>query len=176
MIFISGVHGVGKSYFCKKLKEKIDIEIYTSSQLIEKKKNVSFASDKKISDINDNQSYLLAEVRKLKDDNSFFLLDGHFCLLDEEGNITRISEETFMDLEPEAIVLLTEKAEIIVERRMKRDGIKVDIDQVNRFQEAEIIYAKEIARKLNVPLKISQGAKEIQSVIEFIKERRNYGR
>lgn len=172
MIFISGIHGVGKSYFCKKLKEITGVESYTSSSLIEQRKKVSFSVDKKIIDINDNQNYLLLAVEELKTKNSFFVLDGHFCLLDIEGNITRIPEQTFIDLKPEAIVLLTEKEEIIAERRMYRDGIEIDLAITRRFQEAEIGYAKEIAMRLGVPIKISKGAEDIQSTIEFIREQR----
>lgn len=172
MIFISGIHGVGKSYFCKKLKEITGVESYTSSSLIAERKKVSFSVDKKIIDINDNQNYLLLAVEELKTKNSFFVLDGHFCLLDIEGNITRIPEQTFIDLKPEAIVLLTEKEEIIAERRMNRDGIEIDLAITRRFQEAEIDYAKEIAMRLGVPIKISKGAEDIQSTIEFIREQR----
>ena len=171
MIFICGVHGVGKSYFCEKLKEMTGIETYTSSRLIEQKKKVSFAVDKKIINIDNNQNYLLAAVEELKEKDSFFLLDGHFCLLNKEGTITKIPEKIFMDLRPEAIVLLTEKVEIIAQRRMTRDGIEIDLEQIHRFQEAETAYAKEIAEKLGVPLKISQGSEYFQSAIDFIKER-----
>lgn len=172
MIFISGIHGVGKSYFCKKLKEITGIESYTSSSLIEQKKKVSFSIDKKIIDIGDNQNYLLMAVEELKAKTSFFVLDGHFCLLNIDGMITRIPEQTFLDLKPEAIVLLAEKAEIIAERRRKRDGIEIDLEITRRFQEAECVYAKEIAMKLGVPIKISKGAEDVLSTIEFIMKQR----
>lgn len=172
MIFISGVHGVGKSFFCEKLKEVVGVETYAASHLIEQKRNISFASDKKITDIEDNQNYLLDAVAELKENNPFFVLDGHFCLLDREGTITRVPEQFFIDLNPEAIVLLTEKSEIIAKRRMARDGLKIDLEQTDRFQEAEMTYAKEVADKLRVPLQISQGAEDLQSTMEFIKKRR----
>lgn len=170
MIFISGIHGVGKSYLCKKLKEVIGIESYASSSLIEQKKKIIFAADKKIADIDSNQNYLLAAVEELEEKNSFFVLDGHFCLLDEKGTITRIPEQVFVDLKPTAVVLLTEKVEIIAERRMSRDRIEIDLETTYKFQEAEVAYAKEIAEKLGVPLKISKGYDEIEETIEFIKE------
>ena len=138
--------------------------------MIEQKKKVIFSSDKRIAEIENNQGYLRMAVEKLKEKTSSFVLDGHFCVLDKEGNITRIPKETFEKLKPDAIVLLVEKAEIIAERRKKRDGIKVEIDQTNRFQDAEIIYAREIAEKLDIPLRISCGAGDIQATIAFIKE------
>lgn len=38
--FVSGVHGVGKSYFCNLVKESTEIETYSASTLIEAKKAV----------------------------------------------------------------------------------------------------------------------------------------
>lgn len=66
MIFISGVHGVGKSYFCDKVKENIDIDTYLASSLISERKQAAFSSDKLIPDIDDNQKYLLAAVTELR--------------------------------------------------------------------------------------------------------------
>jgi len=34
MIFVSGIHGVGKTYFCNMIKEKLGIKNYSVSQLI----------------------------------------------------------------------------------------------------------------------------------------------
>ena len=39
MIFVSGVHGVGKSYFCNLVKESTGIETYSASTLIAEKSN-----------------------------------------------------------------------------------------------------------------------------------------
>lgn len=41
MIFISGVHGVGKSYFCDMVKAATGIESYSASTLITQKKHTS---------------------------------------------------------------------------------------------------------------------------------------
>lgn len=45
MIFISGVHGVGKSYFCDMVKAATGIESYSASTLITQKKHSGFAKD-----------------------------------------------------------------------------------------------------------------------------------
>lgn len=84
MIFISGVHGVGKSYFCDMVKQAIDINAYSASTLISKKKKSGFSSDKLIPDIDDNQQYLLQAVNELRAAEGNFILDGHFCLLNAE--------------------------------------------------------------------------------------------
>ncbi len=169
MIFVSGVHGVGKSYFCDLIKKELEIDTFTASQLIEKKKNKVFDSNKMIKDINDNQRLLVESLEELKKNGASFILDGHFCLLDAEGIIKRIPRETFEELKPDSIVLLTEKPEVISMRREKRDGLKIDISEIKKFQDAEIDYAKEIANHLGVELIISSGTEDLDSVIDFVR-------
>lgn len=58
MIFIGGIHGVGKTFFCKRIKDEMNISTYSASQLILKKKRQNFSADKFASNIEGNQSYL----------------------------------------------------------------------------------------------------------------------
>ena len=62
MIFISGVHGVGKSYFCNLVKESTGIDCFSASTLIRERKKQGFPADKRVADIDENQLYLLAAV------------------------------------------------------------------------------------------------------------------
>lgn len=59
MIFISGVHGVGKTYFCDQVQKELNISAYPASRLIAEKKKVGFDSSKLVSDIDENLQYLL---------------------------------------------------------------------------------------------------------------------
>jgi len=172
MIFISGVHGVGKSYFCNLVKETTDIDCYSASFLIKERKKQGFPADKRVADIDENQLYLLAAVDDLRASLGEFLLDGHFCLLDTEGKITRIPPDTFTTLAPEAIILLTEDPEIIARRRHERDGVEHKESDIKAFQDEEIKYAKEVAELLRVPLRISTGSNDIENTVEFIRGRR----
>ena len=172
MIFISGVHGVGKSYFCNLVKESTGIDCFSASTLIRERKKQGFPADKRVADIDENQLYLLAAVDDLRSNLGEFLLDGHFCLLNTEGVITRISLDTFTTLKPEAIILLTEDPEIIAQRRQTRDGVEHKSSDIKAFQDEEAKYAKEVAELLQVPLKISKGSNDIENTVEFIRSRR----
>ena len=86
-----------------------------------------------------------------------------------DGIIKRIPRETFEEIKPDFIVLLTEKPEVISMRREKRDGIKIDVSEIKKFQDAEIDYAKEIANHLDVELIISSVTEDIDSVIDFVR-------
>lgn len=168
MIFISGAHGVGKSYFCNLVKERLGIEYYSASKLIEERKKEPFPANKLIKDIDENQQYLLDALSTLKSSGKEFILDGHFCLFDIAGNVTRIPRQTYTDLMPDRIILLTEDPKIIAARRLERDGIKADVFQIRRLQDAEIEYAKEISQDLSIPLEISKGATDLDRIIKTI--------
>lgn len=169
MIFVSGIHGVGKTYFCNMIKEKLKIKIYSAGQLVAERREKGFSANKFVSDIVDNQVLLLDAVNELRQAGEEFILDGHFCLLNEEGVITRIPMETYSLLKPDMIILLLEEAKIIAERRLQRDGIRQDECFINDFQETEKAYATEIARKLNVPLEVSRGVSDFGRIAEIIK-------
>jgi len=169
MIFISGVHGVGKSYFCNKVKAELGIDTFSASRLISERKHTRFSSDKLIPNIDANQQYLLMAVQDLNASNFTYLLDGHFCLLNAEGQVTRIPSETFTALRPKAIVLLTEKPKIIANRRKQRDSIDHSVEDIHHFQEEEAIYAAEVAEKLGIPLKVSAGADDLNSTLDFVR-------
>ena len=171
MIFISGVHGVGKSFFCNLLKERLGLISYSESKLISDRKKIGFAPDKLVGDIDENQLYLQEAVNNLRSSGERFLLDGHFCLLNQEGVITRIPLSTFKMLAPDAIVLLTEEPVIIAERRQERDGVKYSAAEIKVFQDEEIKYAMEVAEFLNVPIKVSSSS-NIEDMIDFICTRR----
>ena len=169
MIFISGVHGVGKSHFCDIVKKSTGIKSYSASSLITQKKHNSFAQDKLIPDIDDNQQYLLQAIDELRSSEHNFILDGHFCLLNASGKITRIPIETFKSLKPDAIILLMEESSVIVARRKERDGVNISIQNIEEFQQEEYAYAKEVAAEINAKLFVSSGSSDLTQAIEFIK-------
>lgn len=169
MIFVSGIHGVGKTYFCNMMKKRLNIESYSASQLIAFRRNERFSENKLVSDIDDNQDLLVAAIDELRKAGKEFILDGHFCLLNESGEITRIPLNTYMLLKPDVIILLTEKPEIIADRRLQRDNVCQGISEIAVFQEEEECYAKEIAERLEVTLVISRGKNDIDKIVDFIK-------
>lgn len=169
MIFVSGVHGVGKSHFCDMVRKKININTYSASTLIANKKQSDFSKDKHISDIDKNQQILIKAVEELNATNHKFIIDGHFCLLDANGKITRVPYSTFSSLNPEAILLLTENPEIIAIRRKKRDGVIVSPKSIEQFQKAECAYAVEVSNSIQSKLFISNGSEDLTQALDFIK-------
>ena len=168
MIFISGVHGVGKSYFCNMVKKRLGIETYSASELIADKRKLGFNKDKLVSNAEDNQHYLLTAIDELREKSKDFIIDGHFCLLDTYGRVKRLGIDVFVNLCPDTIVLLMEKPEIICHRRKERDSIDISIESVNEFQTEEKKYAEEIAMLVGAKLYISSGAEDLERIIKLL--------
>ena len=168
MLFVSGVHGVGKTFFCNRVKEQRGINTYSASKLITEKRNIGFSADKKVSDIDENQSLLLEAIDELRETGNEFILDGHFCLLESDGLISRIPMDTYTSLRPDKIILLTEQPSVIVARRFQRDGIVVEEADVDSFQREEMTYAEEVARNLGVQLIVSLGSYDLEDIIQRI--------
>lgn len=177
MIFCSGIHGVGKDYFLKKIEESTGVKSYLASTLIEEYRRVQFDSNKRTKDISGNQDCLIGAIR-IANLPKEYILNGHFCLLNSRGEPERIPIETFYELRPNRIIILKEKPEIIVGRRMMRDRQEVSVEDTKRFQEEEIAYGKEVAKKLEVPIGVFNATKETIKAVRFIfqglDENRNY--
>lgn len=108
-------------------------------------------------------------VNILKSESRQFILDGHFCLLNSYEKAERIPAETFIALAPDGIIVLTEKPQIIVERRKSRDGVNVSINSIEEFQNEEVIYATEVTKIISAKLFISRGKENHSKAIDFIK-------
>lgn len=169
MIFIGGVHGVGKTFFCNKVSEKIEIPHFSSSELIAKQKSELFGPDKRVVDTDGNQDYLINALQYLNINNNKFLLDGHFCLLNKKGDIVKLPKETFSRLSPSIIIILTDSSEVISQRLYKRDNKNYSIDLLDRFQKTELNYANEISIKQNIPIYNFKNGEPIEDLITFIK-------
>lgn len=164
MFFIGGIHGVGKSVFCEVLSRTMQIPHFSSSELISRQKNEKFNTDKKVSDYNNNQNFLLDGIKNQNLNGANFLLDGHFCLINNENEIIRIPENTFIDLAPSKILVLINEPEVIWERLLERDGIKYDLEFIEVFQSQELSYANEISVKLNIPISIIDSKDLMESI------------
>ncbi len=168
VIILGGVHGVGKSYFCSLLKQSVHVTTYSASKLIAKQKQMTLPKDKYTKDINENQQHLITAIRTLERHTTKYLLDAHFCLLDEHGNIIKLPQTIFDQIQPKAILILTEDAETIARRRKERDNIIVSTQQIETHQEAECTHSLTVAKTLKIPHKICRGATEYPNAISYI--------
>lgn len=164
--FIGGIHGVGKTTFCKLLTERMGYLHYSASSLIKEYKNLE--KDKKVDKVNENQDILITAIKKTFNIQNNYILDGHFCLLDTKNQIIEVPFSTFKTLNLKKIIVLKDSSCNIHEKLLKRDGINYDIDLIEDFQNRELSYSKKIANLLNIPYKVFDIHSDIDEVINFI--------
>lgn len=79
VFLFSGVHGVGKGFFLKKIKNNAQqYSIYSASSLIERYQPSTDAGYKKVSNVNNNQDVLIKAIKEeINCSISNFIIDGH---------------------------------------------------------------------------------------------------
>lgn len=154
IIFVGGIHGVGKTTLCNKVAKSFQIEHYSSSELISKLNSNKVKENKKVSDVKENQNILLEAVNKYLCNNKNYLLDGHFCLINDEGNIEEIPTNIFKALKVKEIIVLIDQPEEIFKKLISRDSRMYSLDFIKNFQEREVSHGKYVAKQMNIDYKI----------------------
>lgn len=153
MLFLGGIHGVGKTTFCAKAFSPAGYKCITASSLISADRNRT-ETDKRVDDVSDNQVALLRQLSVEKTRNSRLLLDGHFTLLNKVGEVEPIKIDVFRSINPDLLILIKGPVAEIGNRLKQRDGKTWDASLINRFQTAEEEHANRIATCLGIPLKV----------------------
>ena len=165
LIFISGIHGVGKSTLCGELNKVVDMSTTSCSDII--KSNSTYIENSKVVDKADlNQIALLVGLDKLRDND--LLLDGHFCLLGKDHKIIELDYKYFDDIAPSIIINVFADANEIFRRLVKRDGDSIPLEVIEKFQDKESHRAYNYARLRNIPILDYKSGSEISEVLSLI--------
>ena len=151
IIFVGGVHAVGKGTVCKNLSQKLNLEHLSASQVL-KWDELSDSKNKKVQNFSTTQERLLTNLNRIIELDKKYLLDGHFTLLNSNGEPEKIDESTFAGIKPQSIILLTCEPKIIFERLKQRDNTKYNISILRKMQVMEIEHANYISKILDIPL------------------------
>lgn len=154
MILVCGIHGSGKDQYSNNLKLKKNINVYTASQLINQTLPLRQYKTKKIDQIDNRQHILLKSMKEILSREENFILNAHLCLINEKGEIERISLDIFKNMPITEIHLVECSAKEIEQRIYKRDEISWDIRFIQSFLEEEKRYALELSQLLNIPLSV----------------------
>jgi len=165
-VFIGGVHGVGKTYFCENIVCRFDAAHVTASELIGR--HVKHQIDKTVPNIEKNQLILAEELARYETNCRTILLDGHFCLLNAVSSIQDVPLETFRAISPYAIILLIDNPEAIAERLSNRDSCVHSIELISELQLREIARANLISQSLKVPISTIEVTKALEESIKKV--------
>lgn len=152
IVFVGGIHGVGKSHFSNKVSRLLGVPILSASKLITHQQKRPAAIQKRVLDIPGNQDALIAAIEARPTVNGKFILDGHFCVLDSSDKIQKIQIETFQKLSPAAVVVLADNIDQIQKRLKIRDKRIFKKGMLNSLQEAELEHAKKVCNHLAIPM------------------------
>lgn len=170
VVFIGGIHGVGKTHLCNKICEEMDTPHFSASQLIRKQKEEDMKLTKNVVDIKGKQDALILAIDNYVAEIPTFLLDGHFCILNRQGQIEKIPQNTFERMNVSCFLVLIDEPRKIQERLKQRDEIDYSIEMLDLFQSEEISYAKQLAESLNSPLFVYKNGADQDGLYQFIKK------
>lgn len=168
-IFLSGVHGVGKSTLLKRISKDKSIMVESVSNLIRHAGNEIKKDHKLTKDISNNQNLWKQELNKIiLLEGKKLILDGHFCLLNTEGKAVVLPDDTFEGTKMSKVILKKEKPEIIKQRLENRDDTIWKLETINLLQELEERRAIFFSEKNSIPLFIFDADELYQDLLEFI--------
>ena len=150
--FIGGIHGTGKGIICSQIAEKLDVQHISASEILKWEEVSPDTNNKLVANIPDTQDRLIMGLNEQVVSEKYYLLDGHFCLLNSEGNVDRIPVSTFEQISPVVLAIVVCDILEIKEHLKTRDGKHYDFELLKNMQEMEVKYAKEIASFLGIEL------------------------
>lgn len=154
VFFMGGIHGVGKSTICERLCNIYNMQYLSASDVLKWKTINSEQDNKKIKNVIENQDRLIIGLKSVVKEDNLYFLDGHYCLLNKEEAIVQVPMETFRQINPLLLCLIVGDIGDIKQRLQERDKQSYSASLLARMQAAEIDYAKEVSKVLDVPLTI----------------------
>lgn len=168
IIFVGGVHGVGKTTLCNSLCSKFNVIHHSASDLISKLKQIDLPSNKRVDNIDGNQDTLITAINEYLEFDKHYLLDGHFCLLDQDKRVTKIPLSTYTAISPMAVLLLYDDPRNIYARLKERDKERYQMDLLISFQQEEILYSESVASGLNIPYLKANPFMDSEKIEKFV--------
>lgn len=154
IIFVGGIHGVGKSTVCQQICAILGINHLSASDLIKWGTLQQEVNTKRVENIQQTQDRLIIGLRDTIKTNQSYLLDGHYCLLGSNGVVNKVPQKTFEDIQPILLAIIISDTADIKRRLEARDNKTYDETLLTIMQDDELRYAKELSRALSIPLSI----------------------
>jgi len=170
IIFVGGIHGVGKSTVCDQLCLASNIIHISASNLIKWSEINSDPKNKTVNNIEDTQQRLLRGLNEVVQKDTSYLLDGHFCLLNKNAEVSKIPLSLFQSINPVLLCLITGNIIEIKRNIEQRDNRIYDFDLLQQMQKEEFQHATFIASELGIGLILGtkEDFKDIQESINTI--------
>jgi adenylate kinase len=168
LTFVGGIHGAGKSTFCRELAPLANARHVTAGELIRLASGGGVTTGKAVRDVDQNQKLLLGAVGHVRPAIPAMLLDGHFTLIRSDSEVEPIPLEVFQVLCPSALLLLAVDPMVARQRLLERDGKDYDLGLLREHDRAERIHARAVSDALGVPLGVFTGSTAVNEAKQFL--------
>ena len=105
IIFIGGIHGSGKGTVCNKIISEFNITHLTASEVL-KWTEIKKQNEKVVENIIETQEKLIYNLNKIIKKDTYYLLDGHYCLINKNKEPEKIPLEFFKKIAPKKLILV----------------------------------------------------------------------
>ncbi len=151
LIFIGGIHGVGKSHLQSILASALpDARQLSASELLNWR-----SADKRVdspSALADNQSILASRILNIKRQYPLTILNGHFCITLSDGRFEYVGDDVFLQIHPSLIICMICEPVLIHKRLIARDGESPATTVLADMQQKELDRAAHVSDLLSIPL------------------------
>ena len=130
------------------------MEHLSSSELLKWKDINEDDKNKKVQNITETQNRLILGLESTVNNGKYYLLDGHYCLLNSNTEIVNIPLETFKQINLFSLNIILGDISEVKKRLETRDNKNYDYDLLERLQYKELTYAKLLSKKLGTTLNI----------------------
>lgn len=171
IIFVGGIHGVGKSTLCAQVCSRFGIEHLVAGDLIRAQRNATPTKAKAVNGVGENQDLLVQALRGVLVGGRTYLLDGHFALLAGDGLIADIPVDTYQAIAPVGVALVLGDPERIADRLSSRDGKAYDVALLRSLQGRERTNGLRVCDSHRIKPKLIDmdfGPDPVQELQEFV--------
>lgn len=178
VVFVGGIHGAGKSTLSRHLAGLLSATHVTAGALIRQAKGVEpvtiSESSKVVPNVNANQARLLEGLRAYRHRvGGPLILDGHFSLLESNGDVVAVPLSVYHAIAPAAVVLVEISHHTAYERLVRRDGVAPPLATISLLADRERTNAESVCAALGIPFLTAQGDEVPENVAQAIASRLN---
>lgn len=170
LVFVGGIHGVGKTTICQKTFTPFGYRCVSASSLISAYGR-STDINKRVDDVSGNQLALIEQLSLEKKKHRRLLLDGHFTLMNSRFQIEPIELWVFEKINPTRLILISGNPNETTRRLAARDGRKWNLADVVAFQEAEKRHAMCVSNHVGIPLQIFDNTISYAELAKSVRKR-----